>query len=116
MKRILIWLFALTALGPVVAYAHGGHDHVRGTVSQINGQSIVVQTTGKATKTVTVVAATTFSKNGKPATLGDLKVGDRVVIDVPEGKLTAEEIQIGVSQVAAKSAETHDHNETHDHK
>lgn len=108
MKRILTWLFALVVLGPVFAYAHGGHDHIRGTVAQINGQSIVVQTTGKATKTVTVVAATTFAKNGKPATMSDLKVGDRVVVDCPEGKLTAEEVQIGAASTA-KAEEAHEH-------
>jgi hypothetical protein len=112
MKRVLILLFALAALSPVVAYAHGGHDHVRGTVAQINGQSIVVQTSGKATKTITVLADTKFEKAGKPAALADLKVGDRVVIDCPEGKLTAEEIKIGTAQ----AAEAHDHAEAHEHK
>lgn len=103
MKRVLTFLSAFTLLG-VAAYAHGGHDHIRGTVAQINGQSVVVQTTAKATKTVTVVADTKFEKSGKPALFSDLKVGDRVVIDVPEGKLTAEEIQIGTATTAAKAA------------
>lgn len=107
MKRVLLSLFAVTVLA-TSAYAHGGHDHIRGTVAQINGQSIVVQTTGKATKTVTVVANTMFMKAGKHAAIGDLKVGDRVVIEVPEGKLTAEEVQIGAAGTKA-AAEEHEH-------
>jgi ribosomal protein S1 len=103
MTRVLASLFAFAFLG-VAADAHGGHDHIRGTVTQINGQSIVVQTTAKKTKTVTLIASTKFEKSGKPALLSDLKVGDRVVVDVPEGKLTAEEIQIGVATTAAKAA------------
>jgi ribosomal protein S1 len=103
MTRVLASLFAFAFVG-VAAYAHGGHDHIRGTVTQINGQSIVVQTTAKKTKTVTLIANTKFEKRGKPALLSDLKVGDRVVVDVPEGKLTAEEIQIGVATTAAKAA------------
>jgi hypothetical protein len=106
MKRLLLSLFAATLLS-TAAYAHGGHDHIRGTVTQINGQSIVVQTSGKATKTITVVTTTMFMKGEKHASLGDLKVGDRVVIEVPEGKLTADEVQIGAA--ATKAAEAHEH-------
>ena len=109
MKRILVFLCAFTLLG-IAAYAHGGHDHIRGTVTQISGQSIVVHTTGKTTKTVMVMADTKFEKSGKPALLSDLKVGDRVVIECPEGKLMAEEIQIGAATSAAKSAPAeHEH-------
>lgn len=112
MTRVLASMFAFTLIGGVAAYAHGGHDHIRGTVAQINGQSIVVQTTAKATKTVTIVADTKFEKGGKPAILSDLKVGDRVVIDVPEGKLTAEEVQIGAA-AAAKTAAVEEHEHAH---
>lgn len=103
MRRVLSSLFACSLLS-AAAFAHGGHDHVRGTVTKIDGKSIVVQTTEKATKTVTVVETTKFEKAGKPALLTDLKVGDRVVIDLPEGKLTAEEVQIGTAAAAPAAA------------
>jgi ribosomal protein S1 len=99
MKTIAALAAALT-MGAVL-YAHGGNDHVRGIVTQISPQSIVVQTTGKTTRTLTVTEKTTFKRGTKEAHLTDLKVGDRVVVDVPEKKNDALLVQIGVASNAA---------------
>jgi hypothetical protein len=40
---------------------------------------------------------TTFQRSGKAAHLADLKVGDRVVIDVPEKTTNALLVQIGAA-------------------
>ncbi len=88
--------FALAALLlSIVAYAHGDKEHIQGTVTQISAKAITVQLGNKTTKTVTVQADTTFKKSGKHATLQDLKVGDRVIIDVDKGRFEAEEVQFG---------------------
>ena len=100
MKRLtaLTASFALTA---TFALAHGGNDHVRGVVTAVSPQSITVQTTGTATKTLTVSAKTAVKQAGKAAQLADVKVGDRVVVDVPEKTSDATLIQIGAGAPAA---------------
>src|SRR5712692_2454967 len=100
MKR-LIALAASIVLAGTIAFAHGGNEHVRGVVTQISAQSITVQTSDKATKTLTLTDKTTFRRSGKAAHLADVKVGDRVVIDVPEKTTSALLIQIGAPAKAA---------------
>jgi len=83
--------------------AHGTNAHVRGVVTQVSAQSITVQLANNTTKTLTVNAKTTFARAGKPAAVTDLKVGDRVVIDVPKDSSDALEVQIGTApKTAAK--------------
>ena len=96
MKRLLALVASLIVAGPIV-FAHGGNEHVRGVVTQISPQSITVQTTAKGTRTLTLSDKTTFKQAGKPAHLSDLKVGDRVVIDVPQKKNEALQIVIGAA-------------------
>jgi len=100
MKR-LITLIVTVGLAGTIALAHGGNQHVRGVVTQISAQSITVQTADKATKTLALTDKTTFQRAGKSAHLDDVKVGDRVVIDVPQKTNNALLIQIGM---AAKPA------------
>lgn len=110
MKRIGLIVAALL-VASVVGFAHGDNDHVRGVVTQISAQSVTLQVGGKGTKTLALNAKTTFEKSGKAAQLKDLKVGDRVIIDVPKGTLEARLIRFGAptkSGEAAKSVHDHD--------
>jgi hypothetical protein len=100
MKRLIALVGAFTIAG-TVAFAHGGNEHVRGVVTKVSAQSVTVQTTGKATKTLTLTDKTRLKQAGKPAQLSDLHVGDRVVIDVPEKTTTALLIQIGAAPQTA---------------
>jgi ribosomal protein S1 len=101
MKHLTLIVAAILIAGASLV-AHGDNDHVRGTVSAVSAQSITLQITAKTTTVLTVTPKTTFTKSGKAARLADLKVGDRVVVDVPKGTKEAEEIQIGVSATTAK--------------
>ena len=105
MKPLATLLIAsfVVAVG-AAAFAHGGNDHVRGVITQVSPQSVTVQTTGKTTKTLTLSAKTTFDQGGRPAHLSDLKVGDRVVIDVPEHSSEALSIRIAGPKAAAAKA------------
>jgi hypothetical protein len=94
-------LALLTASG-APAFAHGDNAHVRGVVTQVSAQSITVQLADKTTKTLTVNAKTTFERAGKAAAMTDVKVGDRVVIDVPKNSSEALEVQIGAAKAATK--------------
>ena len=104
MKHLTIIAVALalglTSVAP--AFAHGNNDHVRGVVTQVSAQSITVQLADKTAKTLTINAKTTFGRAGKPAAMTDVKVGDRVVIDVPKNSNEALEIQIGAAKAATK--------------
>jgi len=96
MKRtitVVTLLFALSAF----ALAHGKEKHVMGTVTSISDSSITLETKAKKSITVEVSDKTKFEKSGSPATLKDLKVGDKVVVhaDVSGDKLVADEVHFG---------------------
>lgn len=96
MKRT-VTVFALALALSAIAFAHGNEKHVMGTVTSISDNSITVETTSKKTVTVSLSASTKFQKSGSPATLKDLKVGDKVVIHATgsEDKLVATEVRFG---------------------
>jgi hypothetical protein len=98
----LIFAVGLT-LGVSVS-AHGNNAHVRGVVTQVSAQSVTVQLANNTTRTLSISAKTTFLRAGKPAAATDVKVGDRVVIDVPKNSSEALEVQIGAAKAAAPAA------------
>jgi hypothetical protein len=102
MKRLSI-LITLVVVSGALVFAHEGNEHVRGVVTQVSPQSITVQTTDKKTTTLKVTSKTTFQLGGKTAHLADLKVGDRVVVDVPEKSSDALLVQIGTVPAAAQT-------------
>jgi hypothetical protein len=104
-------LFALSTavlvlLLPATLLAHGGKTHVLGTVTAIDANQVEVKTQDGKTTSILLTKATKYSKGKSAAKAADLKVGDRVVVDVTgEGiKLTATDIRIG----AAAATESHD--------
>ena len=106
MKRLAA-IVAMVLIAGTLAWAHDNNDHVRGVVTAISAESVTVQTPDKAQKTLVLNSKTTFEKSGKPALVGDLKVGDRVVIDVPKKTNEARLIKVGVAEkpvVAKKKA------------
>ena len=96
MKRTVVVVALLFALS-VMALAHGKEKHVMGKVTSISDSSITVETTAKKSVTVDVSVKTKFENSGSPATLKDLKVGDKVVVhaDVSGDKLVANEVHFG---------------------
>lgn len=97
MKQLLSVIALVLAMG-AGALAHNGNDHVRGTVTAVSAQSVTVQLADKTTKTLSISAKTEFDNAGKPGHLADLKVGDRVVIDVPEHGTNALLIKVGAAK------------------
>jgi uncharacterized protein DUF5666 len=92
---VLMTVLLLTAL----VHAHGNAVHVLGTVTAVSEVSISVKTTTGETKVVTIDAETKFLKGDSAAALGDIHVGDRVVIHAHshEGKLHAAEVKLGAT-------------------
>ena len=110
MKRtvaVVTLLFALSFL----ALAHGNEKHIMGTVSSISDSSITVETKAKQSVTVDVSDKTKFEKSGSPATLKDLKVGDKVVVhaDVSGDKLFANEVHFGAKTKSMEGMKGMDH-------
>src|ERR1700731_1294886 len=65
-------------------FAHGGFDHITGTVVKLENNVLTVKT-AKGDTTVNLDAKTEITRNDHPAQPADLKAGVRVVVDVPEG-------------------------------
>ena len=80
------------------AFAHGGFEHVAGTVTSIQGDTITVKT-AKGDVAVKLTPKTEITKDGHKADVSDLKPGTRVVIDIPEGakEKTAHSIKVGAA-------------------
>jgi len=96
MKRTILAVHAVLILATLV-WAHGGEQHVMGTVTKVEKMSISVKTSDGTVKTVMIMKETKVVKNGSAAKLEDLKVGDRVVIHAQAmgDMLHATEIKIG---------------------
>src|SRR6185503_1690006 len=79
-------------------FAHGGFEHVTGTVVKLENNVLTVKT-AKGDSPVTLDAKTEITRDDRPAQAADLKAGVRVVVDVPEGSKTkvAHSIKIGVA-------------------
>ena len=67
-----------------LALAHGGFEHVQGTVVKVENNVMTVKTTS-GNQTVKLNAKTAITRNAKAAPAADLKAGTRVVVEIEEG-------------------------------
>src|SRR5215470_17215393 len=88
--------------------AHGGFDHVIGTVVKVENNVLTVKT-AKDNVDVKLNEKTEITKSDQKAQLADLKAGTRVVVDVPEGSKDriARSVKVGVSGAADGHAHGH---------
>jgi hypothetical protein len=96
-SSVLIQLVICAIVLGTLAFAHGGMDHVLGTVTAMTGHSLSVKTRDGAIKTVEFDSETRFVKDDAPATVKDVQVGSRVVIHAHQldNVLHAAEVKIG---------------------
>ena len=106
-RTIIISL--LTFCLSVALYAHGGFDHVQGTVSKLDANVLTVKT-GKGDVPVKLDAKTEIMMGDHKAAAADLKVGVRVVVDIPEGSKdkVAHSVKIGSAVAGAPDHHEHD--------
>ena len=92
-----------------IALAHNGVEHMKGTVSQLTDKAITVDMPGMKPMTIALTADTTFAKSGKAASAKDLKVGDRVVVDVVKkgNDMIAKAVKFGAAPAPESSAHQH---------
>jgi len=111
MKRyqniIITSLLTLLLACAAQVFAHGGFDHVTGTVVKLDNNVLTVKT-AKGDVPVTLDAKTEITRNDKPAQAADLKAGVRVVVDIPEGSKTklAHSVKIGTAAKAGTATAT----------
>jgi hypothetical protein len=109
--RIQVALIAILSLAllPTIATAHGGEEHVTGTVTKISDTSVTVKTTtGKTVEAGFDAKMNTYERAKQPIQKTDIKVGDRVVIHAMEvnEKLVAHSVEVGTA-TKAKEAVKH---------
>jgi hypothetical protein len=100
--KIQVALLAILSLAllPTIAIAHGGEEHVTGTVTKISDTSVTVKTTaGKIVEVGFDAKMTTYARAKQPIQRTDIKVGDRIVIHAMEvnEKLVAHSVEIGTA-------------------
>jgi Cu/Ag efflux protein CusF len=102
--KIQAALLAVLSLGllATIATAHGGEEHVTGTVTKVSATSVTVKTTDGKTVQVGFDAKTTYTRATQTIQNADLKVGDRVVIHAEEvnEKLVAHTVEAGTASAA----------------
>ena len=105
-ERSTLALAVYLALFAALAIAHGGLEHVIGTVAGVSDTSITVTNSAGKSIEVALDGKTTYAKNNQAIQRADVKVGDRVVIHAEKSgtKLIAHTVQIGAA-TAAKTAQ-----------
>ena len=96
--NIIISALSLGFLLAAQVFAHGGFEHVQGTVVKVDNSVMTVKTT-KGDVVVKLNAKTEITKENHAAQVADLKAGSRVVVDVPEDDktMTAHSVKIGAA-------------------
>ena len=98
-RRTFVATLALVSASIVPAAAHEGHDHkVLGTVTEVTADHLIVRATKDgAMSTVAFAAATRVTRGKMRLAVTDIKVGDRVVVNIGSGKapLTAKAVELG---------------------
>ena len=99
-----MWLGIISSatmlLFAVPAFAHGDKKHIIGTIEKIDATAVTVKTNdGKSVEVKLATTTVYVTKDGKPAKLADVAVGQRVVIHAtPKGAdLIADEVKFGVA-------------------
>jgi len=100
--RIALCLAVMASILTAPVFAHEGFEHVLGTVAKISGNILTVKT-AKGDVDVKLDDKTEFTKGSQKALLADLKLGMRVVVDVPEHakEKIAHSVKIGAAVAAA---------------
>ena len=90
-------LFGLAIFLVTGVFAHEGGKHFMGTVKSLDADNMTIVTTTNETVTLRLLPTTKFIKSGQPASLQDLKAGERVVVHAKQKGTSweGEEIRFG---------------------
>lgn len=108
--RSRAWMLTLVlAIGslslPTWALAHGGLEHITGTVTNVGDNILAVKTTKGKTVRIHVDGKTEYVRGKQAAKISDLNAGDRVVIHAMEmnGSLVAHEVNSAANTKKSKT-------------
>ena len=105
-KRFVLGVALAAALAvPAYARAHEGHAHkVMGTITMRHENHLEVKTKDGKTVLITLNEKTSIVRGKQKIDLDALKPGERVVVDIGNGKapITAREVKLGAAAVATK--------------
>src|SRR5215813_12466389 len=108
-KKLALCTFSLLIVSGVLS-AHGNATHLMGTVTAVGKDTVTIQDKDGKSVVVTLEKTTKYFKNKKAATIADMTVGTRVVIDAQMDQktkmYTAEEIQVAATDTSTPSAKT----------
>jgi hypothetical protein len=98
LNKLIACAFALLLIAGAVL-AHGNATHLMGTVTAVGKDTVTIQDKDGKPLVVMLEKTTKYFKSKKPASLDEMKIGTRVVIDAEMNQkmkmYSAEEIQIG---------------------
>ncbi|HJT70801.1 MAG TPA: hypothetical protein VJ731_11410 [Terriglobales bacterium] len=109
LRRSAVLLLGLAMLASTtLVFAHGGMEHVMGTVVKVANGVLTVKT-AKGNVDVALTDKTELTSNNQPAQVADLKPGTRVVVDVMEQGKTkmAHSVKLGAPGNSEHSHEAH---------
>lgn len=100
-RQVGLWLSLILLVFAAQLGAHGGFEHVIGTVVEVENGVLTVKT-AKGNVDVRLNDKTEITRNDQKAQIADLKPGTRVVVDVPEGSKdkVAHSVKVGVAGAA----------------
>jgi hypothetical protein len=105
MKRVVLTAAMVLVLGAGAAWAHEGYTHtIMGTVMARDATHVDVKTPGGEILSIVLNGKTVVMCEKRKASISDVQVGRRVVVDIGNGEdpLIAGEIQLGVAEAATK--------------
>ena len=110
MYRSIVSLVLTFGLLAGMALAHGGAEHLAGTITAIENDHLTLKLTNGKTVSVVIGPKTKYLKAKTAITKADLAVGTRVVVDATmDAKMkmyTASEVTLGTAISTAKPAAT----------
>jgi hypothetical protein len=97
-RRSAAWSLAALLAVPAALLAHGGHQHVMGTVTKADTETLEVKTKDGAVVTVSLTPDTKYLRGKEAAAAADLQEGMRVVVDTRKdgARTVAVEVKLGV--------------------
>ena len=95
----LFLTFAALGLFSTSANAHGGYEHVMGTVQSVGANMVSVKQANGHTVDVRLDAKTTYVRGPETLHWNDVKTGDRVVIEASkhDSYFVAHQVKLGAA-------------------
>lgn len=97
-RRTFLAALLAALAAPRLPRAHEGGIDARGTVAEIGPTAIVVRTADGKSKRFAVGARTEVRRGSAPATLADVRVGERAVVHAREGASGPEAFSIRLAR------------------